>query len=75
MLRFLEHRVFAARGPIVPKPIAANRQPAVALHERHGAAQIALSIQVLRASGGRIREITGFVGDDLFPAFGLPSVR
>jgi RNA polymerase sigma-70 factor, ECF subfamily len=75
VVRFLERRVFTVRGPLVPKPIAANRQPGVALYERLGQTESALSIQVLRISGRRIREITGFVGDALFPVFGLPRTR
>jgi RNA polymerase sigma-70 factor, ECF subfamily len=75
VVRFLERRVFTVRGPLVPKPIAANRQPAVALYERLGQTESAMSIQVLRISGRRIREITGFVSDTLFPAFGLPRTR
>jgi RNA polymerase sigma-70 factor, ECF subfamily len=75
VVRFLERRVFAVRGPLVAEPTAANRQPAVALYERLGQAESALSIQVLRISGRRIREITGFVSDSLFQAFGLPTIR
>jgi RNA polymerase sigma-70 factor (ECF subfamily) len=75
VVRFLERRVFTVRGPLVPKPIAANRQPAVALYERLGQTESAMSIQVLRISGRRIREITGFVSDTLFTAFGLPRTR
>jgi RNA polymerase sigma-70 factor, ECF subfamily len=51
VVRFLERRVFTVRGPLAPEPIAANRQPAVALYERLGQTESALSIQVLRISG------------------------
>jgi RNA polymerase sigma-70 factor, ECF subfamily len=75
VVRFIKRRVFEVRGSLVLEPIAANRQPAVALYEPLGQMECALSIQVLRISGARIRDITGFVGDALFPAFGLPTTR
>jgi RNA polymerase sigma-70 factor (ECF subfamily) len=75
VVRFLERRVFAVRGPLVAEPIGANRQPAVALYERLGQTESALSIQILRISGRRIGGITGFVSDAHFEAFGLPSIR
>jgi hypothetical protein len=45
------------------------------MFERREDAEAALSIQVLTMSAGRIRAIAGFVGAELFPAFGLPSTR
>jgi len=55
------------------EPTAANRHPAVALYERGPEVETGLSIQVLTFSGGVVTSITGFVGDELFPAFGLPT--
>jgi RNA polymerase sigma-70 factor (ECF subfamily) len=75
VLRFLDARVFALRGPIRLELTAANRHPAVALYERTGATEAALSIQVLTIRDRSVSEITGFVGAGFFPAFALPSTR
>jgi len=75
VLSFLQHRVFAVRGPIVIEPTGANRQPALALYERVADVESGLSIQVLALADGRVTSITGFVGSELFPAFGLPRTR
>jgi hypothetical protein len=37
--------------------------------------EIALSIQVLGVARGLVERFSGFVGDELFPAFGLPIER
>jgi RNA polymerase sigma-70 factor, ECF subfamily len=71
--RFIEHRVFRVRGPLVLESTAANRSPAAALYERDAGRETALSIQVLGVAGGLVDRIDGFVGDELFPAFGLPT--
>jgi RNA polymerase sigma-70 factor (TIGR02960 family) len=54
-------------------PTAANRMPAAASYLRRpgDSAYRAFKIDVLRADGGLIKEITTF-GAGLFPAFGLP---
>lgn len=75
VIRFLEYRVFRVRGRLVLEPTAANRQPAVALYEQGAGVDRGLSIQVLTPADGLVGVITGFVGRDLFPAFGLPSDR
>lgn len=75
VIRFLEHRVFAVRGPIVLEPTGANRQPAVALYERNADGEMALSIQVLTVVDGLIDGIAGFISAELFSAFGLPISR
>jgi RNA polymerase sigma-70 factor (ECF subfamily) len=75
VLRFIEHRVFGVRGPLALEPTAANRSPAVALYERDAGRETALSIQVLGVAGGLVERISGFVGNELFPAFGLPTER
>jgi RNA polymerase sigma-70 factor, ECF subfamily len=52
----------------------ANRQPAVAVYVRRaGDSEFrALALDVLRIEGGRVVEVTAF-GDEVFPAFALPS--
>jgi len=75
VLGFLAHGVFAVRGPLVAEPTAANRQPAVALYERSADKETALAIQVLSIRSSRVERVTGFVGDALFSAFGLPVSR
>ena len=52
----------------------ANRQPAVAVYVRRaGRSEFrALALDVLRIENGRVVEVTAF-GDEVFPAFGLPS--
>jgi RNA polymerase sigma-70 factor, ECF subfamily len=73
--RFLERRVFNARGPMRVVRADANRQPGFALYERgddgpwHG-----LSLQVLAFDGHAIAEITGFVGTEMFACFGLKAM-
>jgi RNA polymerase sigma-70 factor, ECF subfamily len=73
--RFLERRVFGARGPMRVVRADANRQPGLALYERgddgrwHG-----LSLQVLAFDGHAIAEITGFVGTEMFADFGLKAM-
>jgi len=63
-------------GDLRSVPAWANRQPGVAHYLRApGETRFgALAIDVLRIEGGRIDEITSFVGPALFAAFGLPSV-
>lgn len=75
VVHFLELRVFAVRGPLVLEPTAANRSPAVALYEQGANGATGLSIQVLTVTGDLVERIDGFVGDELFPAFGLPTAR
>ncbi len=75
VIAFLEHRVFAVRGPMVLEPTAANRQPAAALYERGADGETGLAIQVLTVADGLITDITGFVGQGLFLAFGLPTAQ
>jgi RNA polymerase sigma-70 factor (ECF subfamily) len=75
VLRFIELRVFRVRGPLGLEPTAANRSPAVAVYERASGRETALSIQVLGVAGGLCERITGFVGDELFSAFGFPTER
>jgi RNA polymerase sigma-70 factor (ECF subfamily) len=75
VMRFIEYRVFRVRGPLVLESTAANRSPAVALYQQGASGQTALSIQVLGVAGGLVERIDGFVGDELFPAFGLPMER
>jgi RNA polymerase sigma-70 factor, ECF subfamily len=75
VLAFLRSRVFAVRGAIAVEPTAANRHPAVALYERGADSERGLSIQVLTYSDRLVASITGFIGDELFPAFGLPITR
>jgi len=74
VIRFLAQRVFSVRGPIVIEPLAANRQPAAALYERGADGERGLSIHVLTFADGLVTRIAGFVGDELFPAFGLPRL-
>jgi RNA polymerase sigma-70 factor, ECF subfamily len=75
VVRFLEFRVFDVRGPLVLVPTAANRSPAVALYEQGANGETGLSIQLLTVAGGHVERICGFVGHELFPAFGLPTAR
>ncbi len=75
VVRFLELRVFAVRGPLVLEPTAANRSPAVALYEQGANGETGLSIHVLAVAGGHVERIDGFVGGEQFPAFGLPIAR
>ncbi len=55
-------------------PTGANLQPAVANYTRWPGEDEyrALSLDVLRIEGGKVVEITSFVGAELFGAFGLP---
>ncbi|HET6954024.1 MAG TPA: RNA polymerase subunit sigma-70 [Acidimicrobiales bacterium] len=57
-------------------PTRANRRPATAnyLRRHGGTAYRALSIDVLHVEDGRLAAVNCFLGDDLFPAFGLPPV-
>jgi RNA polymerase sigma-70 factor, ECF subfamily len=76
VLAFLEHQVFAVRGRLIGESTAANRHPAMALYERTSSnEERAIAIQVLSMHSGRIRRVHGFVGDAVFPAFGLPVTR
>jgi RNA polymerase sigma-70 factor (ECF subfamily) len=75
VIRFLQHRVFPMRGPLVLERTAANRHPAVALYERGADREVGLSIQVITIRDGLVNGITGFVGRELFPAFGLSAAR
>jgi RNA polymerase sigma-70 factor (ECF subfamily) len=75
VLGFLQHRVFAARGPIVLERTAANRHPAAALYEAGPDGQRGLAVHVLTCADGLVIGIAGFVGAELFPAFGLPTTR
>ncbi len=52
-----------------------NRFPAVALYERDAGREIAFSIRVLGVAGGLVERVSGFVGNELFPAFGLRIER
>jgi hypothetical protein len=45
------------------------------VYERASGRETALSIQVLGVAGGLCERITGFVGDELFSAFGFPTER
>ncbi|TQM03037.1 sigma-70 family RNA polymerase sigma factor [Pseudonocardia kunmingensis] len=54
---------------------SANGQPAVACYLRGDGSDVhrAWSINVLTLRGARIAEITSFIGQEHFPAFGLPA--
>jgi RNA polymerase sigma-70 factor, ECF subfamily len=56
-------------------PTGANGQPAVGCYLRDDAAGVhaAWSINVLTLRGDRIAEVTSFLGQEHFPAFGLPA--
>jgi RNA polymerase sigma-70 factor (ECF subfamily) len=76
VLAFLKRRVFAVRGRLVGEGTAANRHPAMALYERGTShEERAIAVQVLSVHSGRIRRVDGFVGNAIFPAFGLPLTR
>lgn len=72
---------FAVEVPLTRCPswrnrvISANGQPAVAFYvgAAPGARHDAWSITVLTLRGDQIAEITSFIGDEHFPAFGLPG--
>jgi RNA polymerase sigma-70 factor, ECF subfamily len=61
-------------GQLRRVPTGANLQPALANYTRRpGDTEYrALSLDVLRIEGGKVVEITSFVGSELFGAFGLP---
>jgi RNA polymerase sigma-70 factor, ECF subfamily len=63
----------AAVGRLQSVPVAANRQPAVAVYRRppDGTEYRPLALDVLRFEDGRVAEIVVF-GPDVFAAFGLP---
>ncbi|SNS43615.1 RNA polymerase, sigma subunit, ECF family [Streptosporangium subroseum] len=56
-------------------PTGANGQPAVASYLRHDGSgpHLAWSIDVLTLRGGRIAEVTSFIGPGHFVPFGLPA--
>jgi RNA polymerase sigma-70 factor, ECF subfamily len=62
-----------ALGRLQSVPVAANRQPAVAVYRRrpNGTEYKPLALDVLRFEGGVVAEIVVF-GPDVFAAFGLP---
>ncbi len=72
---------FAVRVPITAcgawrhLPVTANGQPAVAFYlwDDAAGAYLSWSITVLGLRGGRIAEITTFLGRDHFPRFALPA--
>ena len=75
VVRFIELRVFRAGAPSY-----SNRRPPIGLPlspctNATADGETALSIQVLGVDGGLVERISGFVGDELFPAFGLPAER
>jgi RNA polymerase sigma-70 factor, ECF subfamily len=57
-------------------PAWANRQPAAACYLRRpdDSEYRAMSLDVLTVEGGKVVDITAFVGPDVFEAFGLPPV-
>jgi RNA polymerase sigma-70 factor (ECF subfamily) len=61
-------------GEVRSVPIAANRQPALAVYVRYGAdvAYRAWALVLLGMRGGKLREIATFASPDLFTRFGLP---
>jgi RNA polymerase sigma-70 factor (ECF subfamily) len=63
-----------ALGRLQSVPVAANRQPAVAVYRRRPdeADYKPLALDVLRFEGGVVAEIVVF-GPDVFAAFGLPA--
>ena len=63
-----------ALGRLQSVPVAANRQPAVAVYRRRpGESEYRpLALDVLRFEEGRVAEIVVF-GPAVFPAFGLPA--
>ena len=73
------HEKWEARGKLKPSirllPTSANRLPAAASYlRRPGDTRFrGFKLDVIRAAGGRIAEITTF-GPSLFTAFGLPEV-
>jgi RNA polymerase sigma-70 factor (ECF subfamily) len=71
---FLRRRADARSARLVP--MAANRQPALAVYLQHhdATAYRAWAISVLGVRGGRIVEIATFETPQLFAKFGLPPV-